>query len=341
MGGDPQLLDTTRLGRYLEQHIEGFRGPLEAGKFAGGQSNPTFHLKAASGEYVLRRKPPGELLKSAHAVDREFRVISALAGTGVPVAKAYHLCTDDSVIGSWFYVMSFVEGRIFWDPALPQLDNAGRAAIYDEMNRVLAAIHSVDLAAKGLEDFGRPGNYYARQIDRWTKQYRASETEPIEAIEALIKWLPENMPADDGRVSLIHGDYRLDNMIFHPSEPRILAVVDWELSTLGHPVSDLAYQCMQWRLPNSAVIKGLGGLDRAALGIPGEADYVQSYLKRMNREGIADWSFYLAFSFFRFAAIVQGVRKRSLDGQASSDKAMEVGSLAGLLARMGRDVIML
>lgn len=339
MSAAAQTVDTDRLGRYLEQHIEGFKGPVQAEKFAGGQSNPTFLLKAASGKYVLRRKPPGELLKSAHAVDREFRVISALAGSDVPVAKAYHLCTDEAVIGSWFYVMSFVEGRIFWDPALPELDNAGRRAIYEEMNRVLAAIHSVDLAARGLEDFGRPGNYYARQLDRWIKQYRLTETERIEAMEELIAWLPDHMPADDGRVSLIHGDYRLDNMIFHPTEPRILAVVDWELSTLGHPISDLAYQCMQWRLSNNAVIRGLGGIDRAALGIPAEAEYVASYVKRMNWGALEDWDFYLAFSFFRLAAIVQGVRKRSLDGQASSDKAMEVGNLAGPLAELGYEVI--
>lgn len=339
MNGNQQLLDAARLGRYLEQHIDGFKGPVEAEKFAGGQSNPTFLLTAASGKYVLRRKPPGELLKSAHAVDREFRVISALAGTDVPVAQAYHLCTDDSVIGSWFYVMSFVEGRIFWDPALPEFDNAGRKALYDEMNRVLAAIHAVDLKAQGLEDFGRPGNFYARQVDRWTKQYHASQTEEIEAMDELIDWLPRHMPADDGRVSLIHGDYRLDNLIFHPTEPRILAVVDWELSTLGHPISDLAYQCMQWRLPHSAVVRGLGGLDRKALGIPSEEDYVASYLKRMNWGALTDWNFYLAFSFFRLAAIVQGVRKRSLDGQASSDKAMEVGALARPLAELGRAVI--
>ena len=333
-------LDETRLARYLEDAIPGFRGPVSAEKFADGQSNPTFLLNAASGQYVLRRKPPGELLKSAHAVDREFRVMKALRATGVPVAQTHHLCDDDAIIGSIFFVMEYMPGRVFWNPALPGFDNATRAAIYDDMNRVLAALHSVDIDAVGLSDYGKPGNYYARQYKRWSQQYRASETETISAMNRLIDWLPGHMPPDDGRVALTHGDFRLDNFIFHPEEPRIIAVVDWELSTLGHPYADLAYQCMQWHLPNdSDMLPGLGGIERSALGIPSEADYVAAYCQRMGLEEIPHWTFYLAFSFFRFAAIVQGVLKRALDGNASSPKALEVGKLARPLAKMAVELI--
>ena len=332
-------LDTKKLGAYLAGQIEGFVELRSAEKFADGQSNPTFLLTADSGKYVLRRKPPGRLLKSAHAVDREFRVISALAETDVPVAKAYHLCEDDSIIGSMFYVMSFADGRIFWDPALPEMRNEDRAALYDEMNRVLAALHSVDIDALGLRDFGKPGSYFERQVSRWTKQYLAAETEVIEPMDALIRWLPEHMPADDGQVALVHGDYRLDNMIFHAAESRVLAVVDWELSTLGHPFADLAYQCMQWRLPNAGISKGLAGMDRNALGIPTEADYIERYCRRTGRDGIPDWTFCLAFSFFRLAAIVQGVRKRALDGNASSGRATEIGRMARPLALAAVELI--
>lgn len=325
-------LDVDRLGQYLESRIDGFAGLQAAKKFAGGQSNPTFLLTADSGKYVLRRKPPGKLLKSAHAVDREFRVISALAGSPVPVAAAYHLCDDDDVIGSMFYVMAYVEGRIFWDPLLPDLNNDERSAVYDAMNRVLAGLHSIDVEARGLGDFGKPGNYFERQIGRWTKQYLASETETIAAMDELIAWLPANLPEDDGSVALVHGDYRLDNMIFAPAEARIAAVVDWELSTLGHPFADLAYQCMQWRLPNKGISKGLAGFDRASLGIPTEAEYIESYCRRTDRDGIANWTFYLAFSFFRLAAIVQGVMKRALDGNASSTEATKIGRMARPLA---------
>ncbi len=332
--------DTERLAAYLEAQVPGFRGPLTAEKFAGGQSNPTFRIEAASGRYVLRRKPPGELLKSAHAVDREYRVLEALHGGTVPVAKPYHLCTDDGVIGSWFYLMDHVDGRIFWNPALPGLDNARRGAIYGEMNRVLAALHAVDVAAVGLADYGRPGNYFERQVGRWTKQYRASETERIDAMERLMAWLPDATPPDDGRVGLIHGDYRLDNLIFAPDRAEILAVVDWELSTLGHPFADLAYQCMQLRLPSDLkVLAGLGGLDRAALGIPSEADYVAAYCERAGLDAIPHWDYYLAFSFFRFAAILQGIQRRALDGNASSALAFDYGALARPLAEMGWAVV--
>ncbi len=325
-------MDEQKLATYLERHIEGFKGPLTLEKFAGGQSNPTFLIRARSGRYVLRRKPPGFLLKSAHAVDREYRVTRALENTDVPVANPLHLCLDEAIIGSWFYVMDFIDGRIFWDPALPDLDKAERRAMFQEMNRVLAAIHSVDLKAAGLEDYGRPGNYFERQTSRWTKQYKASETEHIAPMEQLMDWVGKNIPQDDGAVSLIHGDYRLDNLIFHPTRPEIIAVVDWELSTLGHPLADLAYQCMQWRMPSASLMRGLDGLDRKELGIPAEEDYIRAYADRMGRDEIDHWPFYLAFSFFRLAAIVQGVLKRSLDGNASSKQAEEVGRLARPLA---------
>lgn len=325
-------LDTQKLAAYLEQQVPRFKGPLTAEKFPGGQSNPTYAVSAESGRYVLRRKPPGLLLKSAHAVDREFKVIAALADTGVPVAKVYHLCEDESVIGSMFFLMEFVDGVVHWDATLPDLDNEQRRVMYDEMNRALAAMHSVDIDAVGLADFGKPGNYFERQIGRWSKQYRAAETGTIEAMEQLLTWLPDNLPADDGKVSLVHGDYRLDNMMFHATEPRILAVVDWELSTLGHPYADLAYQCMQWRLPPGGSLSGLQGEDRAALGIPSEEEYVARYCERMGIDTIENWTFYLAFSFFRLAAILQGVKKRALDGNASNDQALEMGALVEPLA---------
>jgi aminoglycoside phosphotransferase (APT) family kinase protein len=331
--------DIAKLGRYLHAHIEGFDGLQAAEKFPGGQSNPTFLLTADSGKYVLRRKPPGKLLQSAHAVDREFRVITALADTDVPVASGYHLCEDDDVIGSMFYVMGYVDGRIFWNPALPDLANAERSAIYDEMNRVLAALHGVDVGAVGLNDYGKPGNYFERQVGRWSRQYLAAETETIEPMDELMRWLPEHMPDDDGQVALVHGDYRLDNMIFDPTEAHILAIVDWELSTLGHPFADLAYQCMQWRLPNTGISKGLADIDRAAIGIPTEAEYVETYCRRTGRAGISDWTFCLAFSFFRLASIVQGVLKRALDGNASNTQAMQIGKMARPLAQAAIDLI--
>jgi len=331
--------DKTRLGRYLEQQVPGFKGPLEARKFAHGQSNPTFFIQAASGNYVMRRKPPGELLKSAHAVDREFRVMSALAETDVPVAKTYHLCTDDSVVGSMFYLMDYVDGRVMWDPSLPEQPPATRAAIYGEMNRVLVALHSVDIDAIGLSDYGKPGNYFERQTGRWSQQYRASETEVIAEMEQLMEWLPTNMPADDGRIALVHGDFRLDNMLFDKTEPRVLALVDWELSTLGHPYADLAYQCMQLRMAHSETLPGLGGIDRHSLAIPTEDEYIAMYCERMSLDSIPDWNFYLAFSFFRFAAILQGVKKRALDGNASSKNALQMGEQILPLAHMGAALI--
>ena len=333
-------LDTVALATYLEAQLPGFHGPIEASKTPTGQSNPTFILTTPSGKYVLRKKPPGQLLKSAHQVDREYRVMKALGETDVPVPRMLHLTDDESVIGTAFYVMAFVEGTVFWDPALPELTNAERAKLYDEQNRALAALHSVDPAKVGLADFGRAGSYFARQRDRWTKQYRASETERLEDMETLIAWLEKNEPPDDGRASLVHGDYRVDNMIFTPDGSRLLAIIDWELSTIGHPFSDLAYQCMQWRFPNQEAMRGLAGIDRTALGIPTEAEYVAKYCERVGLSHIPNWEFYLAFSFFRIAAIVQGVKKRALEGNASNpEKALKSGERVPMMARMGVEVI--
>lgn len=332
-------LDLTVIGPYLEQHVNGFEGLRRAEKFSDGQSNPTFLLTADSGQYVLRKQPPGVLLKSAHAVDREFRVIKALQDTDVPVPAVHHLCTDRELIDGLFFVMSFVPGRTFWDAALPELEVADRSEVYDQMNRVLAALHEVDVEAAGLADFGKPGSYFERQVHRWTQQYRASETRVIESMNRLIDWLPANMPEDDGQVSLIHGDYRLDNLIFDPKAPVAAAVLDWELSTLGHPYADLAYQCMQLRLDKDSAIAGLGGVDRSSLGIPSEAAYVESYLNRRGIDAIDNWTFYLVFGFFRLAAILQGVLKRALDGNASSDTATTYGALAPMLAGMAVDLI--
>ncbi|WOJ96159.1 phosphotransferase [Congregibacter brevis] len=331
-----QTLDIEALQKYLHDKLPGFSGQLKAEKFAGGQSNPTFLLSDDSQKWVLRRKPPGELLASAHAVDREYRVMSALGDTDVPVAKTYLLCEDESIIGSMFYIMEYLEGRVFWDPELPEVDSAEeRRAIYEDMNRVLAALHSVRPADVGLDDYGRPGNYFERQLGRWTKQYRASETEHSPAMERLIEWLPANMPEDDGLVSLVHGDYRLDNLMFHPTEPRVIGVLDWELSTLGHPMADLSYQVMAWQMPAGDGLRGLTGCDRGALGIPSDEEYIAAYCERTGRTDIAHWNFYLVFCFFRLAAILQGVKKRSLIGTASSAEADAKGALVEPLAEMG------
>ena len=320
--------DAAALERYMREHVPGFSGTLEVEQFKGGQSNPTFRLRAGARTYVMRRKPPGKLLPSAHAVDREYRVITALARTGVPVPRTYSLCTDESVIGSMFFVMEHVEGRVLWDPQLPGMAPAERAAIFDEMNRVIAALHRVDYAAIGLADYGKPGNYFTRQIERWSRQYKASETEPIAAMDRLIEWLPRNIPASD-ETSIVHGDYRLDNVIFHPAEPRILAVLDWELSTLGHPMADFAYHAMAWRL-TSREFRGLRGADLAALGIPTESQYVDRYLERVGkpRPSRAEWEFYVVFNLFRAAAIFQGVMARAVAGNAASAQAVETGKRA-------------
>jgi aminoglycoside phosphotransferase (APT) family kinase protein len=331
---DANAFDRDALAPYLEKHVPGFAGLEAIEKFNSGQSNPTYLLRAESGKYVLRAKPPGQLLKSAHQVDREFRVMRALKGTGVPVPDVLHLSPEDSPIGRMFYVMAFCEGRIFWDPALPDVSgNEERPAIYDSMNAVLAALHDVDVEKTGLADFGKAGSYFERQLNRWTSQYRASETETVSDMDRLIAWLETHLPADDGLVSLVHGDYRLDNMIFAPDRPEVIAVLDWELSTLGHPYADLAYQCMQWRLPHSSGFRGLGGIDRSLLGLPTEEAYVAAYCRRRGIDRIGNWTFYLAFSFFRLAAICQGVYKRALDGNASNpEKARSYGDAVSLLA---------
>jgi aminoglycoside phosphotransferase (APT) family kinase protein len=320
------------LARYLEGALPGFRGPLRSSKFKGGQSNPTYLIEAASGRYVLRRKPPGQLLASAHAVDREFRVLQALHGRAVPVAAPLHLCRDESVVGSMFYLMEFVAGRVFWDPSLPDLDPAQRAAHYREVVATMAALHGVDVAAVGLADYGKPGNYFARQLSRWSEQYRQSRTRDIPAMDELVERLPARCPADDGVVALTHGDFRIDNLMFAPDAARVAAVVDWELSTLGHPLADLGYLCMALRLPRNPTLPGLGGMDRAALGIPSEQEMLALYSELSGRPIPPDWNFVLAFSFFRLAAIAQGVAKRVQQGNASSEQAEQAGAMTGLLA---------
>ncbi|GAB2671049.1 phosphotransferase family protein [Arenimonas aestuarii] len=328
-------LPADQLATYLETQVPGFRGPVVATKFKGGQSNPTYLIEAASGRYVLRRKPSGKLLPSAHAVDREFRVLQALHGGPVPVAEPLHLCTDESVIGSVFYLMAFVPGEVHWDPSLPGMTPEQRAAHYEAITSVLAALHAQDPAAIGLGDYGKPGNYFGRQIHRWSEQYRASEIEPIPDMDRLMRALDERCPADDGRVALVHGDFRIDNLMFAPGQARLLAVVDWELSTLGHPLADLGYFCMALRLPRNPALPGLAGMDRAALGIPEEAALLERYCKLSGQPMPADWPFVLAFSFFRLAAIAQGVAKRAQQGNASSDQASQAGQMTALLARLG------
>ncbi len=324
--------DVAALRAYMEAHVEGFSGALEVAQFKGGQSCPTYRLSAGGRDYVLRRKPPGKLLPSAHAVEREYRVIAALKDSEVPVARTYALCEDEGVVGTPFYIMDFADGRIFWDPTLPDLEPTERAAVFDAMNRIIAALHSVDHEAVGLGDFGRPGNYFARQIGRWSKQYVASETESIPAMDRLMEWLPENIPEGD-ETTLVHGDYRLDNMVFDAEEPRVLAVLDWELSTLGHPLGDFSYNCMVYRFKPEQ-FNGLAGLDLAALGIPSEDDYIAAYCRRTGREGIAHWDFYMAYNMFRIAAILQGIMGRFVDGTASSAHAAERGKQVRPLAEM-------
>jgi len=323
-------LPLDRLDAWLREHVEGFRGPLAAERFTGGQSNPTYKLDSASGRYVLRRKPPGPLLPSAHAVDREFRVMHALATTPVPVPRVHALCEDDSVIGSAFYVMEFLDGRIFWEQSLPELMPAERGAMFDSMNAVIAALHSVDYEAAGLGDFGRPGNYMGRQIARWSRQYRASETEPIAAMDALIEWLPQHLPADSAP-AIVHGDYRMDNLVFHKTEPRVIGILDWELSTIGDPLADFAYHAMTWRV-TPELFRGLAGIDFAAAGIPDEVAYLEAYCRRTGRDSVAAWEFYIVYSLFRIAAILQGIAKRAIEGTAASDEASAYGRLARPLA---------
>jgi aminoglycoside phosphotransferase (APT) family kinase protein len=324
--GGRHALPLDRLERWMRDHVTGFRGPLAVERLEGGQSNPTYKVVAASGTYVLRRKPLGHLLPSAHAVDREYRVMRALTRTAVPVPRVYALCEDDAIVGSTFYVMEFLDGRVFWDQRLPGLGPADRRAIFDSMNAIIAALHSVDHIAVGLEGFGRPGNYMARQIGRWSKQYQASETEPQPAMDALIEWLPRHLPRAEA-LRIVQGDYRMDNLVFHKSEPKVIGVLDWELSTIGDPVADFAYHVMTWRV-TPELFRGLAGIDFASLGIPTEEEYVAAYCRRTGRGPIPDWDFYMVYSLFRLAAIMQGIAKRAIEGTAASNEAVEHGRLA-------------
>lgn len=331
-----QRFDVEALTVWLHEHLDGFAGPLAIEQFAGGQSNPTFKLVTPQRSYVMRAKPgpAAELLPSAHAIEREYRVMHALAASDVPVARMLALCEDEAVIGRAFYVMEYVEGRVLWDPSLPGMTPAQRASVYDETNRVIAALHKIDVTAVGLADFGKPGNYLARQIARWSKQYEASETEPIDAMHRLIEWLPAHLPARaDGaeQVAVVHGDYRLDNLIFHPREPRVLAVLDWELSTLGDPIVDFAYHAMAWHVDPRA-FRGIAGLDLPALGIPDEKRYIERYCERTGFSIAGDWNFYLAFNMFRIAAILQGIMKRATVGTAASAQAADAGRRARPMA---------
>lgn len=334
---DRHRFDEATLELWLKENVPDYKGPLSVQQFKGGQSNPTFMLVTPAKKYVLRRKPPGKLLPSAHAVDREYRVITALVQTDVPVARTYGLCEDDSVIGTAFYVMDCVEGRIFWDQRLPGLSRDERAGIFDAMNRTIAALHQVDYNAIGLGDFGKPGDYFARQISRWSKQYKASETEEIPAMDRLIEWLPAHIPPGD-ETTIVHGDFRMDNMIFHPTEPRVIAVLDWELSTLGHPLGDFTYHLMSWRLAPE-IFRGLAGIDYAGLGIPTEKEYIDTYCRRTGRDGIPNLEFYMAYNMFRIAAILQGIMGRVKDGTAASQHAIESGKRARPIAEQAWAVV--
>ena len=342
--------DHAVLTAYLEAHLPDFRGPMTLEQFKGGQSNPTFKLNTPSRAYVMRSKPgpANKLLASAHAIDREYRVMKALRGSGVPVPDMLLLCEDEAVVGRAFYVMEYIEGRVLWNQALPDCTLAERAAVYDEMNRVISALHRVDVEAVGLTSFGKTGNYFERQIGRWSKQYAASmvhpQMQPIKEMERLMAWLPEHIPTsarDESQVSVVHGDFRLDNMVFHPLEARVIGVLDWELSTVGHPLADFSYHCMSWHIPPGA-FRGIGGLDLQALGIPDEQTYVKRYCERTGRADpqavMADWNFYMAYNLFRMAGILQGIAKRVVDGTASSEQAKQAAAGARPLAEMGWNI---
>ena len=339
MNDGVHTLDVEKLSDYLTQQLDEFTGIKKSKKFNTGQSNPTYLLETTEKKYVLRKKPPGELLPSAHAVDREYRIIKALEETKVPVPRTVFLCNDESIIGTIFYVMEFVDGRIFWDPTLPEIDENKRMKVYEETVRIMAELHKIDVEKSGLLDFGKPGNYFERQVGRWIKQYRAAETESYPEIETLIAWLEKTMPDDDGLISIVHGDYRLYNMIFDHREERMLALLDWELSTIGHPYADLAYQCMNWHIPQIGITPGLAGINLEKLGIPSEDDYVSNYCSKMGINSIPNWSFYLAFGFFRLAGIAQGVYKRSIQGNASADNAKELGAAVPILGEIALSIV--
>ena len=333
---DKQKFDTGALAEYLKSRLEGFAGPVTAEQFKGGQSNPTYKLTAGGKHYVMRAKPgpATKLLPSAHAIEREFRVQDALGKSGFPAAKMHVLCEDEAVIGRAFYIMEMLQGRVLWDQALPGMSNAERHGIYAEMNRVMAKLHTTDYKAIGLETYGKPANYIARQIDRWSKQYKLAETKTSPAMDHLIEWLPKNIPAED-ETTIVHGDYRMDNMIFHPSEARVLGVLDWELSTLGHPLADFSYHCMSWHIAPGQ-FRGIAGLDHAALGIPSEAQYIALYAANTGRSvSTRDWGFYLAYNMFRLCGILQGIMKRYVDGTAASPQALDAGARAKPMAEMG------
>lgn len=330
--------DVAMLESWLSAYVDGFDGPLSVTQFAGGQSNPTYLLTTPTRQYVLRRKPSGTLLPSAHAIDREYRLLRALRGCAVPAAEVFCYCDDPSVIGAEFYVMAYVPGRVLWENSLPGMTLAERGAIFGEMNHVMAALHTLDVDSLGLRDYGKTGGYFERQVSRWTKQYRASETQRIESVERLIEWLPGNLPASE-TTTLVHGDFRIDNMIFDPAEPRVVAVLDWELSTLGDPLADFSYLCLAWHLPAEG-FRGLAGrseAELASLGIPREREFVEQYCRLTGIGAVSSraWNFYLAYNLFRGAAILQGIMKRALDGNASSDQAFEYGKRATLMADIG------
>lgn len=335
---DAHRFDEAALAGWMQDNVPDFAGPLRVEQFKGGQSNPTYRLDTPGASYVLRRKPPGQLVKGAHDVLREARILDALAGTPVPVAPVHGICADEEVIGTPFFVMSLVEGRIFWDATFPDVPGSERARYFDAMNATLASLHTVDYAAIGLADYGRPGNYFARQIARWSKQYVEDADAGRDAdMDALVEWLPANIPQGD-ETSIVHGDFRCDNMIFHPTEPRILAVLDWELSTLGHPLADFAYHAIMYRMPPD-IVAGLGGADISALGIPTERDYVAAYCARTGRDGMPDYDFHVAFNFFRLAAIFHGIKGRVIRGTAASAHARERAANFPRLARLAREAM--
>ncbi|MDP3676847.1 MAG: phosphotransferase [Novosphingobium sp.] len=332
---DAHLFDEAALTRWMSKHVEGFEPPMTIEQFNGGQSNPTYKLTTPARNYVLRRKPPGQVLKGAHAVDREARVLTALGGVGFPVAKVYGLCTDESVIGSWFYVMEMVEGRIFWDATFPGVARAERSAYFDAMNAVIAQLHGIDYQALRLDDYGKPGNYFARQIARWSRQYlEDTDAGRNDDMDAFVEWLPANIP-DGDETSIVHGDFRCDNMIFHPSEPRVIAVLDWELSTLGHPLADFAYHAMMYQMPPN-IVAGLAGTGLDALNIPSEDEYVAAYCRRTGRSSIPGWDFYVAFNYFRLAAIFHGIKGRVIRGTAASAYAQDRAASFPALAALAR-----